>query len=315
METFDKAPCDIYIKVTRSAVESDFVICLEKGQEMMGKMQKYKEEGVGNLFIPSDLRLEIVNNASKVVLKLLDNPKLNSQEKVKVAEQAYDIVGGLLGEKSEVTPEVVAISKKCVETISDVITVMPKLKNLLNGMLANKTGYLYLHCVMGTYVARHVIQNISWGSEEHSEKLGFVFFFQNMFLSPVFTKYPHLKFEEELLFRDDLSEKEKEVVINHARLASEMVKKFPRCPMGADAIILQQHGTTNGLGFAMDYKDDISPLAKVVIVCGEFVDELMRAKDQGQIPPNLEGIIFNLRAKFTKHTYKKIINCLETISF
>jgi hypothetical protein len=315
LEGFDQAPCNIYVKVTRDSAKSDFVICLEKGQEMQSKMQQYRKQGLASLFIPSDLRLEIVNKASVFVLKRLDDPNLSTQEKTKVAEQAYDVVGGLLGESSEVTPEVVAISKKCVETIKGVISEMPKLKNLLTGMLADKTGYLYLHCVMCSYVSRHVINVISWGSEEHSEKLGFVFFFQNMFLTPIFSKYPHFKYEEDLLFRDELGEKEKEVVINHARLASEMVKKFPRCPMGADAIILQQHGTTNGLGFAMDYKDDISPLAKVVIVCGAFVDELMRAKDEGQIPPDLNGIIANLRSKFTKHTYKKIINCLETVSF
>ena len=170
LQSFDVAPCDIYIKVTRSAIDSDFMTCLEKEQPMSGKMDQYKQKGVANLYIPSELRLSIVNMASASVLKQLDNPKLSSEEKVKVAEQAYDIVGGLLGESTEVTPEVVAISKKCVETVKDVISTMPKLKNLLTGMLANKTGYLYLHCVMGTYVSRHVIQNISWGSDEHSEK-------------------------------------------------------------------------------------------------------------------------------------------------
>ncbi|MCR9206311.1 MAG: hypothetical protein NXH75_17145, partial [Halobacteriovoraceae bacterium] len=104
-------------------------------------------------------------------------------------------------------------------------------------------------------------------------------------------------------------------VINHARLASEMVKTFPRCPMGADAIILQHHGTTNGMGFTLDYKDDISPLAKVLIIAEAFVEELIKEKNKGAIPPNIDMIIEVLRSRFTKHTYKKIINCLDTISF
>ena len=97
-------------------------------------------------------------------------------------------------------------------------------------------------------------------------------------------------------------------------MASEMVKSFPRCPMGADAIILQHHGTSNGMGFAMEYKDDISPLAKVLIVSEAFVDELVEIRDNAQ-KVNLEEIIEKLRLKFTKHTYKKIINCLEDIAF
>lgn len=93
-----------------------------------------------------------------------------------------------------------------------------------------------------------------------------------------------------------------------------MVKNFPRCPMGADAIILQHHGTTNGMGFALDYKDDISPLAKVLIVSEAFIDEIIKYKDSSR-ELNLEEIIETIRTRFTKHTYKKIINCLETIKF
>ena len=56
----------------------------------------------------------------------------------------------------------------------------------------------------------------------------------------------------------------------------------------------------------MEYKDDISPLAKVLIVSEAFVDELVEIRDNAQ-KVNLEEIIEKLRLKFTKHTYKKIL--------
>lgn len=314
VDTFEKAPCNLYLKISKGSASSDYVLCVEKDNPLNGKVDRYKSEGVFNLYIPSDLRLEVVNKASQVVMAKLSDPAIQGQDRLKASEQGYDVVGGLLGESSEVTPEVVAISKRCVESVKAVIGEVPKVKNLLLGMLENKTGYLYLHSVMGTYISRHIIKEISWGSEEHADKLSFVFFFHDIFLAPIFAKYPHFQFEEDLVFKEDLGEKEKEVVINHARLASEMVKTFPRCPMGADAIIVQHHGTTNGMGFTLDYKDDISPLAKVLIVSEAFVDQLILAKDAG-IEPVLEDMIAELRTKFRKHTYKKIINCLESISF
>ncbi len=314
LETFEKVPCDIFIKTSRNAGQADFVQILGKDEGLGDKVSEYREKGIPNLYIPSELRLKIVNQTSQVVMKRLDDPNLADEERIKVTEQGYDVVAGLLGESEAVTPEVLDISKRCIESVENVISKVPRAKSLLMQMLENKTGYLYLHSVMGTYVARHIVKEISWGADEHAEKLSFVFFFHDMFLAPVLNRHPELQFEEDLVFQDSLGEKEKEIVINHARLAAEMVKTFPRCPMGADAIILQHHGTNNGMGFTLDYKDDISPLAKVMIISEAFVEDLMRFKNEAR-EPDLEEIILNLKKRFTKHTYKKIINCLETISF
>ena len=314
MENFDVSPCEIFVLVSKTSTSGEFVKLCDSGAPFQGKVREYKEKGTVKLYIPSSERLKVVNQVSKIVIEKLDDPSLEPDDRIRATESGYDLVGGLLGEAKEVTPEVIKISKKCMEAVANIIKEVPRVKGLLLTILDNKTGYLYLHSVMGTYIARHIVREISWGSEEHAEKLSFVFFFHDMFLAPIFSKHPSLQFEEDAIFKEELSDKEKEVVLNHARLASEMVKTFPRCPMGSDAIILQHHGMTNGVGFTLDYKDDISPLAKVLIVSEAFVEELIRYKDANK-GPDLEHVIEVLRAKFTKHTYKKIIDCLETISF
>lgn len=314
LEAFEASPCSIFVRTSRSPSSNEFVQILEKEASLKEKIEQYKEKGAINLYIPSSMRLSVTNEVSKVVVKMLDDPNLAMEDRVKVTKQGYDLVGVLLGESEEVTPEVVEISKKCMESVSKVIKEVPKAKSLLLQMLENKTAYLYLHSVMGTYVAHHIVKEISWGTDEHADKLSFVFFFHDMFLAPIFARHPELQFEEDLVFQDHLSEKEKEVVINHARLSSEMVKTFPRCPMGADAIILQHHGTTNGMGFTLDFKDDISPLSKVMIISEAFVEELIRCKNEAK-DPDLEVIKTTLYNRFTKHTYKKLIQCLDNISF
>lgn len=313
LRNFTKAPCDVYIKVGNEGPH-EFSQALQASEELKPnvKLDSYAADGVLNLFIPSSMRLKIVNQASEIVLDKLEDTTLTDQDRVAVVEQGYEVIGGMLGENPKVTPEIVDLSKKCMESVTEVLNSVPKLKHLLGMMLQNKTGHLYFHSVVGTYISRHIIKEISWGSEEHAEKLSFVFYFHDIFLAPIFAKYPHLHSEENLVFQEGISEKEKEIIINHARLASEMVKNFPRCPMGADAIISQHHGTSNGMGFALEYKDDISPLAKVLIVSEAFTDELIQFKNAGR-KPDLEEIMGRLREKFPKHTYKKIINCLETI--
>jgi HD-GYP domain-containing protein (c-di-GMP phosphodiesterase class II) len=315
LRNFTQAPCHVFIKVGTTG-PYEYSQTLTEGEDLKPntKLDSYRADGISTLYIPSEMRLKIVNEASRLVMDKLDDPTLSEQDKLATVEQGYEVIGGLLGENPEITPQIVDISKKCMESVTEVLDKVPKLKNLIGMMLQNKTGHLYLHSVMGTYISRHIVKNISWGSDEHAEKLSFVFYFHDIFLAPIFAKYPDLKSEENLVFQEGISEKEKEIVVNHARMASEMVKNFPRCPMGADAIISQHHGTSNGMGFALEYKDDISPLAKVLIVSEAFVDELIIAKDKGiKISP--DEIIEKLRTKFTKHTYKKIINSLENIPF
>tara|TARA_R110002072_G_scaffold64203_9_gene159996 strand:- start:44013 stop:45362 length:1350 start_codon:yes stop_codon:yes gene_type:complete len=309
---FDKTPCDVFYKVSKSAANNEFIKILGQEDEIKGKVGPYLEKGVKTLFIPSEFRLQFVNNASVSVLDRLDNKNLSNLEKIEVAEQGYEIVAQTLSLEGKVSDAVVEISKKCIENVNMAAKGVPKLKGLLSSMISNKTGFLYMHSIMATYVSNHIIKEISWGAAEHAEKVSFVLFFHDLFMTPIFAKYPDCKNEEELVFNDQLSDQEKDVVINHARLAGEAVKSFPKCPMGADAIILQHHGMTSGVGFAMEYKDDVSPLAKVIIISEAFVGQILNNKAADNF--NKDVIIEDLRSKFTRHTYKKIIDCLETIS-
>ena len=131
-------------------------------------------------------------------------------------------------------------------------------------------------------------------------------------LVPIYSKHPSLKYEEDLLFSDALTDKEKEIVLNHARLAAEAIITYKRAPIGADLLIKQHHGITNGIGFAIDFKDDISPLSKIVLVAEAFIEEFMKMRDQN---PNYQidtkQLIAVLNEKFKKTTYKKIIETLE----
>ena len=122
--------------------------------------------------------------------------------------------------------------------------------------------------------------------------------------------------EEDFLFRSDVTEQEKTIVLEHAMLSGRLVKTFPRCPMGADMIITQHHGMTNGQGFAVNYKDDISPLSKIIIISEDIAtDVLSRVKsgDTKNISDN-KSYLERLRERYKNHTYKKIIEAFEGVT-
>ena len=191
------------------------------------------------------------------------------------------------------------------------------MKNLLAMLVENKSDYVYKHSVLTTYFASEIIKNISWGSNEQRDKIAFALFFHDIFLVPIYRKYPGAVSEEDLLFRDDVSQEDKKVVLEHAKLAGQMVKTFPRCPMGADVIINQHHGMTSGQGFAVNFKDDISPLSKIIIIAEDVATNILIKLEEGDKKNAIKKTIImkRLYERYRNHTYRKIIDALDEVPF
>lgn len=308
----ETAPCHVYVQTNKANKKDEYALAWEEGSIRRHIITEYQDRGFDVLYVPADKRLLVTNLASQLVLAHLDDPNLSKERRLDIVEQGFEVVAARLTDNTRVNAEVVAISKKCIEQVGEIVKAFPKLRALILGLTENKSRYLYFHSILSSYVCNHVVSNISWGSEGHAEKISFVLYFHDLFLVPIYNKYPQFKFEEELVFNTLLSDKEKDTVLDHARMAGELVKTFPRAPMGADVIVTQHHGLTSGNGFTMDFKDDVSPLAKVIIVSEEFVDEVIRRRDQGQ-SVDRTAILATLRNKFPRHTYQKIIDTLETI--
>ena len=96
-------------------------------------------------------------------------------------------------------------------------------------------------------------------------------------------------------------------------MSAELVTGLKKCPIGADLLIKQHHGIGNGIGFAAEFRDDISPLSKIIIVSESFVEELMNKKNAGENEIKVGEIIKDLKEKFPKHSYKKIVDTLNSL--
>jgi hypothetical protein len=97
-------------------------------------------------------------------------------------------------------------------------------------------------------------------------------------------------------------------------MAGELVRSFKQIPIGADIIITQHHGMTSGKGFAMQFRDNISPLSKVLMISEEVASHLFTLIQKGQLfKDHKEAIINEIREKFRTHTYQKMINTLDSL--
>lgn len=305
-----KAPTALYIEIN-----SEYVMFANKGTTIDEVVQGLKEEGIEKFYIKSHERLEIVAKITETLKEeLAKNSHLNIQYKSEIVASGFDyFINNYVS--PEASSSISVLATDCSKMMSEVVAESPDLQSLFSMFRNNKNNFLYIHSMLGSYVASHIIRNVPWGNESHVDKITYVFFFHDLYLAPIYAKYPHLMTEEDLMNSMELTRQEKHTLMNHARYAAELVAGLKKSPIGSDQLIRQHHGVSSGIGFAEEFKDDVSPLAKISIISEAFVEMFIKKKSEnphGAI--DILDIIHQLNDRFKMNSYKKIIETLLTLN-
>lgn len=314
-EVLKTAPCQIYIEEN-----SKYKTFAKVGESLEKSLIELKDRGEKYLFVKSTERLVIVNSVSlNLVDKITSTLKNLSQtagatteEKVGVLSDGFEFAAANLFSSEEIKSEMTEIANASAKVMADVAKDSPSLKALMATMLNNRSGYIFTHSMITSYVAAHIIKNVSWGGENQTDKINFILFFHDIYLSPIYLKHPELRFERSLHKHPALNEKELDVVMNHAKLAAELVVSYKRCPMGADLMIKHHHGMKKGSGFAFKYPEDLSPLSKVLLVAEAFVEQFLEITDRKE-KVEMKMIIPKLVEEFVLPSYIKIVQTLVNL--
>lgn len=306
------APVNLYLEMIKGNTEKNYTMFLDREKVIHNAIVELKNNNIDSIFVHANSRLKMANAISASIIDFLSlNTSLNIEEKQEVVSTSMFLLASSLVSE-EVSPEILALVNHSTKIMSEIMVEIPTLTKLLKMLLANKNGYVYTHSMLCAYVASFIVKKVPWGGESHIEKINFVLFFHDIALVPIFEKYPNYFSEEDMLFIESISEEDKNLILNHARISAELVTGLKKCPIGADLMIKQHHGISNGVGFATEYRDDISPLSKIIIISEAFIEEFMQLKNKNE-SINIELILETLNDRFPKHTYKKIIETLQTI--
>jgi HD-GYP domain-containing protein (c-di-GMP phosphodiesterase class II) len=269
-------------------------------------------EEASHIFVKSTDRLKLINHCTEYLLNEINKKDLNITDRLNVLNESYHFLSEKLYH-SELTPtELQSISESCVQSFKQISKEIPLINKLLMILLNNQDRYIYAHSILASFIAGKIIDNMEWGSKEQKDKVAFVMFYHDIFLAPIYEKYPDLKSEDDLIFSKQLNDKEKDVVLEHAKLSAQLVRSFSRMPIGADMIITQHHGMTSGIGIAAQYKDDISPLSKVIIIAEEAASYLFHLAEKSiPVSDHMQEIAKKMKVKFTNKSYWKLIEAFE----
>ncbi len=302
-------PCSVYLKLKNG----EFSVIGKRGDSVRETVKQFEKEGITTLYVNALDRLYVINLISESILDFLENTAgLDSTEKGELVKTGQNFVGAIFNHSPETNTEMMNIANACTKLMAEIVDDSPSLQKLLSVLNSQKDSYLYVHSILAAFISNHIARRVSWGGNSHIEKINFVLFFHDIILAPLYQKYPDLKYEEDLIFSDKLTDKEKESVLNHARLSAEVIITFKRSPIGADLLIKQHHGNINGIGFAVEYKDDVSPISKTILISESFIEEYFKLMEEFPgTPVDIKKIIGNLHEKFKRPTYRKIIETLN----
>jgi response regulator RpfG family c-di-GMP phosphodiesterase len=272
------------------------------------EIKSLESSGVKTLFVNKLDRLEFVNNLTTELMATLDEKELSADEQMSAGDATLNLASKKLVSMG-ITEETVGLAHKAMDVMKKNAKQNPKLSQLLDRLLANKTSYLFTHTQLLSYIGLHIVKNIDWGNNEQEEKICFIAFFHDIALE----KDEHGKIKSSLeLKKADFSEIDKSLVDKHAQISAELVSKFPHAPMGADQIIRQHHGTLNGVGFSEHFGNNVSPMSIVFIVAEEFTRIVLKYSESEM---NRTQMIRELKDAFPKARFQKVIDLLNTITF
>jgi HD-GYP domain-containing protein (c-di-GMP phosphodiesterase class II) len=269
------------------------------------------KENLSTVYVESQNRLRCINFISSHAALFIqkDSPLL---DRVHATEMSFENIVSQFSEDPLQGEEIYEIAKSCITTMKDVASQNKDLKNIVDYLLQNKTGYLYTHSVLTSFVAKAILKQQTWSNKDQEMKMEMACFFHDMFLVPIYHKYPEVHDEEGLLYNEKLDDQDRTLVATHARLAAEKVSRIKEIPIGVDQIIRQHHGFKSGEGINIAPSTEISPLAKVFQVAEGFVSRFMEVIRYGQKFDKKRQIEF-LKEQYNKKSYLPFIECLEVV--
>lgn len=299
-----ETPCDIYIRIKKSPSEFQYVKRIHVRDHFSREdIEKYMMGGLKEFYVPKDFRVNFTKYVTNQIIKKLERKDLAEDERFRVNADSYDFVRDYI-QKFGFDDTAIELTESTINSINHSVKTNPQLNQFLETLKKNKVSYAYQHCHLLSLLGYNILKNLEWGSADQFDKMCFVAFFHDIALSN--DEMMKIGTTEELE-SSGLNIDEKTEVMEHAKRSAEMVLTHADAPFGVDVVIMQHHGSTDGIGFSDDYHHPLSPLSMVIIVIEEFINEVFLLKKA----LNLKEVFARLHTKFQKTNYEKIVTALE----
>jgi len=299
-----KTPCDVYIRIKKGPNDYQFVKRIHS-KDIFDKaaIEKYEEQGLREFYISKDYIQYFTTFVTSNLIEKLEREDLSLEERILTTANAHEIVREsitIMGfEQSSLD-----LSDASINSMVKSVKNSPQVASLLKFLFSNKVAYAYQSSHLLALMCHYVLSKQSWYKPEHLEILSFVSFFSDVTLKS--NHQMQISSMRELA-ESNLTDEEKNQVMNHARDAVDILDKHPGASEYIRTVLLQSHGALDGVGLEENPTEDLHPLSRIFIIADCFVKMLLNPN----MPSTKKDILPLLMARFTNPSYQKIIKALE----
>lgn len=299
-----RTPCDVYIRIKKGANEYQFVKRIHS-KDVFDKsdIKKYEDQGLKEFYIPKDYIQYFTTFVTNNLVEKLESEDLTLEDRILTTANAHEIVRDKI-QQMGLDQAAIDLSDASINSMVQSVKNSPEVSNLLKFVFSNKVSYAYQHCHLLALMCHYVLSKQSWYKQDHLEILSFVSFFADVTLK----SHQQMQISSlKDLAESNLTEEEKRQVMNHASDAADILGHHPEASDYIKTVLLQSHGTMDGIGFEENPSEDLHPLSKVFIIADSFVKTMLNPA----LPSSKREILPLLYARFTNPSYQKIIKALE----
>lgn len=299
-----RTPCDIFIRIKKGRDEFQYVKRIHQ-KDIFDKetIKKYELQGLEEFYVSQEYIQYFTNFVTNELVTKLERNDLALEERILTTSYAHEIVRDRL-QQLEIDQACIELSETSVNSMVRSVKSSPQVASLIKFLFSNKVSYPYQHSHLLALICHYILSKQSWYRTEHLHILSFASFFADTNLKTI--KQMRISSNRELEV-SDLNEEEKEQVRYHARDAVNILDHHPEATEYIKTVLLQSHGTLDGVGFADHPSEELHPLSKVFIIADQFVKILLNP----ELPIDKKEILNLMSKRYQGESYKKIMKALE----
>tara|TARA_B100001971_G_C18222976_1_gene558429 strand:+ start:399 stop:1727 length:1329 start_codon:yes stop_codon:yes gene_type:complete len=300
----EHTPCDVYIQIKKADNSYQFVKRL-RAQDSFTKedIEKYESQGLRYFHIPKDFEHYFVTFVTNNLIRKMEEDDVEFGLRLSLNANAYQVVRDHIA-KVGLDESMNTLADTCIRSMVLTIKEAPTLASLLKQLFSNKISYAYQHAHLLCVIGHFILLRQKWYEPKHLDIFTLVSFFSDITLNS--SEQIQINSISELK-ASKLSNEQRQVVLNHANDAAELIKDYPNYNKTIEDIIRQHHGSKKGFGFPEEPDEEIHTLSKIFIIADSFV-KIMLAP---HTPKNKKEILAILYAQFPGQSFQDIIGILE----
>lgn len=272
-------PCDIHIKIGKD--DNAKYIKRFKAKEYFDKdaVQSLIVKDMAKVYVHKD-DVETLNSYFKNKIKTEKFCSIPRKENdiVKVfsnsIKDSLDYVSYMLNNMSIKNSGSVLV-KRIFDNMRDEVLLLPaNNKKLINQLFINSmesdNDFATKLVTLTSIISTNMVQDAAWGNSEMVNKVIYASCFHDLALKGNQKLISCLTEKDRLLLTDE----EANQVKNHAHLVVSQLKALEVLPLGTDKIILEHHGSRNGIGLPLE-QVNTTKVSTLFMVASEFSTKLL----------------------------------------